>query len=64
MHHNLEFTAIIEREGNGYTALCPEVDAASQGDTVDEARQNLSDAVALSLEAASANELKRRAGVT
>jgi predicted RNase H-like HicB family nuclease len=28
-----QFTAVIEREGGGYTALCPEVDVASQGDT-------------------------------
>jgi predicted RNase H-like HicB family nuclease len=38
-----ELTAIIEREGDWYVALCPEVDVASQGDTVDEARANLRD---------------------
>ena len=27
-------TVIVEREGNGYVALCPEVDVASQGDSV------------------------------
>ncbi len=27
-----QLTAIIEREGNGYVSLCPELDIASQGD--------------------------------
>ena len=31
-----QLTVIIEREGNGYVALCPEVNFASQGITVDE----------------------------
>ena len=31
-------TAIIERDGEGYVALCPELDIASQGATVSEAR--------------------------
>ena len=39
-------TAIIEREGDGYVSLCPEVDIASQGGTVDEARSNLNLSVA------------------
>ena len=43
-----EFTALVEREGDGYVALCPEFDVASQGDTVEEARQNLAEAVAFS----------------
>ena len=30
------YTAIIEREGNLYAALCPELDVASQGATVEE----------------------------
>ena len=34
---NRHLTAIVEREGDGYVALCPEVDIASQGDTVSEA---------------------------
>jgi hypothetical protein len=29
------YTAIVEKEGTGYVALCPELDVASQGDTVD-----------------------------
>jgi predicted RNase H-like HicB family nuclease len=34
--------AIFEREGDGYVALCPELDVASQGDSLEEARANLS----------------------
>lgn len=39
------FTAIIEHEGDGYTALCPELDIASQGDSVEAARKNLIEAI-------------------
>ena len=42
-----QFTALIEREGDSYVALCPELDIASQGDTVEEARQNLTEALEL-----------------
>jgi len=30
----LKLTAIIEGEGNGFGSLCPELDVASQGDTL------------------------------
>ena len=55
-----QLTAIIEREGNGYVALCPEVDIASQGDTVDEARNNLKEALELFFETASPAEVQQR----
>ncbi|MCY4647958.1 MAG: type II toxin-antitoxin system HicB family antitoxin [Gammaproteobacteria bacterium] len=55
-----QLTAIVEREGNGYVALCPEVDVASQGDTVAEARTNLQEALALFFETASAEEIANR----
>lgn len=55
-----ELTAIIEREGDGYVALCPEVDVASQGDTVEEARTNLIEALELFFETASPKELLDR----
>lgn len=55
-------TAIVEREGDGYVALCPEVDVASQGDTVAEARANLTEALTLFFETASPEELDRRLG--
>lgn len=57
---NRQLTAIIEREGDGYVALCPEVDVASQGNTVAEARDNLAEALALFFETASAGEIDRR----
>ena len=53
-------TAIIEREGNGYVALCPELDIASQGSTVEEARRNITEAVELFFETADSSEIKSR----
>ncbi|MCE5311826.1 MAG: type II toxin-antitoxin system HicB family antitoxin [Nitrospiraceae bacterium] len=55
-----QLTAIIEREGNGYVSLCPELDIASQGDSVEEARNNLKEAIELFFETASAEEIKQR----
>jgi predicted RNase H-like HicB family nuclease len=55
-----QLTAIIEREGNGYVALCPELDIASQGHTIEEARDNLREALELFYETASAEEINRR----
>ena len=55
-----QFTAIIEREDDGYVASCPELDVASQGDTVSEARANLREAIELFLETASAAEIEQR----
>ncbi len=57
---NRHLTAVIEREGDGFVALCPEVDIVSQGDTVNEARNNLKEAVELFFETASATEIKER----
>jgi len=53
-----QVTAIIEREENQYVALCPELDIASQGDTVEEARSNLKEALELFSETASGQEIK------
>ena len=55
-----QFTAIIERDNDGYVALCPELDVASQGGSIEEARRNLSEAVELFLEAADPTEVERR----
>jgi predicted RNase H-like HicB family nuclease len=60
MKINRNFTAIIEREGDGYVSLCPELDIASQGDTVEEARRNLAEALELFFEHASESEIKER----
>jgi len=54
------FTAIVQREGDGYVAICPELDVASQGDTIEESRKNLQEAVELFLEAASSQEINER----
>ena len=53
-------TAVIEREGDGYVALCPEVDVASQGDTIEQARANLQEALELFFETASPAEVTER----
>ncbi|HXP45922.1 MAG TPA: type II toxin-antitoxin system HicB family antitoxin [Terriglobales bacterium] len=60
MKKTRQITAIIEREGDGYVALCPELDIASQGDTVESARRNLIEAVELFLETADPSEVQRR----
>ena len=55
-----QLTAIIEREEDGYVSLCPELDIASQGDTIEEARENLSEALELFFESASPTEIQSR----
>ena len=55
-----QFTGIIEREGDGYIALCPELDIASQGNTVEEARRNLVEAIELFFETADLLEVQQR----
>jgi len=52
MKSTQKFTAIIEREGDGYISLCPELDIASQGDNIEEARQNPIEALKLFFETA------------
>lgn len=54
------YTAILEKEGDMYVALCPELDVASQGKTVEEAVANLKEAVELFLEAADPKEIRQR----
>jgi len=53
-------TAILVREGDGFVALCPEIDVVSQGDTVEEAKNNLREAVELFFECASEVEIQDR----
>ena len=60
MKRTHQFTAIIEREGEAYVALCPELDVASQGTSIEDARKNLIEAVELFLETASAAEVEQR----
>lgn len=54
------FTAIIEREDSAYVSLCPELGIASQGNTVDQAKENLREAIELFLDTASPDEVARR----
>ena len=60
MTHIRQFTGIIEREGNWFVALCPELDIASQGKTVEEARLNLIEAIELFFETADPSEVESR----
>jgi predicted RNase H-like HicB family nuclease len=56
----MQLTAIVEKEGEGYVALCPELDVASQGDSIEEAARNLREAVELFLECADPGEVADR----
>ncbi len=60
MKKHRQFTGIIERDGSGYVSLCPDLDIASQGNTVEEARKNLMEAIELFLETADPSEVQRR----
>jgi predicted RNase H-like HicB family nuclease len=53
-------TAIIEREDDGFVALCPDLDIASEGASIEEARANLIEAITLFFETASSSEVARR----
>ena len=55
-----QLTAILTREGDGYVALCPELDIASQGTSVEEARSNLVEALELFFETADPTEIRER----
>ena len=56
----MKLSAIIQRENQGYVSLCPELDVASQGDTVEEARNNLKEALDLFFESAPLKEIQQR----
>ena len=61
MNSPQRLTAIIEREDDGYVALCPELDIASEGESIEESRANLIEALTLFFETASQSEIDRRA---
>jgi len=52
----LKLTAVLHKEGDMYVALCPELDIASQGYTIEEAKNNLKEAISLFFECASKKE--------
>ena len=56
----MKLTVIIEREDDGYVSFCPELDIASQGNSIAEARDNIQEALELFFECASPEEKKRR----
>ena len=60
MRQTRHLTAIIEREGDGFVALCPELDVASQGGTLTEAKDNLVEAIELFLKVADPSEIEAR----
>ena len=60
MKSSQRLTAIIEREDDGYVSLCPELDIASQGETIEEARINLIEALTLFFETADPSEVAHR----
>ena len=60
MQRTHQMTAILSREDDGFVALCPDLDIASQGSTIEEARANLIEALTLFFETASSSEVARR----
>jgi predicted RNase H-like HicB family nuclease len=60
MARTQQLTGIIEREGDGYVALCPELDVASQGDTVEEGQANLIEALEGFFDLADPSEIEER----
>ena len=60
MNQSRRLTAIIEREDDGFVALCPALDVASQGNSIEEARTNLIEALTLFLETADPSEIEKR----
>lgn len=60
MQRRQRLTAIIEREDDGFVALCPELDIASQGSSIEDARTNLVESLTLFFENASPSEIDRR----
>ena len=56
----MKLSAIIQREKQGYISLRPELDDASQGDTVEESRSNLKEAFDLFFKSAPLKEIQQR----
>ncbi len=56
----MTFSVVVNPEDDGYVSLCPEMDIASQGDTIEEALANLKEALEGFFETASAEEVQRR----
>jgi predicted RNase H-like HicB family nuclease len=63
----LKLTEELWKEGNMYVSYCPELDMASCGETVDQAKKNLHEVVLINLEEAqklgTLNDLLQEAGL-
>ena len=57
---SVTLSAVLNPEDSGYVAFCPELDIASQGESIDEALTNLKEAVEGIFETASSNEVETR----
>jgi predicted RNase H-like HicB family nuclease len=62
MRNKQSYSIIVARESDGFVSICPELDIASQGESREEAKNNLNVAIALFLETASALEIRKRYG--
>ena len=51
------FTGIVLKESSSFSSLCLEVDVASEGENISEAKNNLMEAVSLYIESAIENNL-------
>ena len=60
MKRTTQFTAVIEREGDIFVSLCSQLDIASQGLSIEEAKSNLQEAIELFFESASQTEIESR----
>ncbi len=56
----MTLSAVLNPDGDGYVSLCPELDIASQGDTIEDALANLKEALEGFFETASADEVQTR----
>lgn len=56
-HKKVTLTSVVLPEEGGFYAICPELDVASQGDTADEAKANLQEALELYLEGMTEEEI-------
>lgn len=57
---NRRLTAVIQPEDDGFVAFCPELDIASQGVTIQDARDQLREALELFFEFAFPAEIESR----
>jgi len=55
----IKLTGVIEREGDLYVSICPELNIASQGESISEARANLAEALELFFECADDEEIRQ-----